>query len=121
VRLRRWVLALLVVALAGGGLYAWGSLHYVYSEGERAGYVQKFSKKGWICKTWEGELAMVNLPGQPAEIFRFTVPDDAVAVQITAGMGQRMALSYEYHPGIPTRCFGDTQFFVVRARVVAGQ
>lgn len=120
-RLLRWVAVLVIVMILGAALYTWASLKYVYSEGERAGYVQKFSKKGWVCKTWEGELAMVNLPGQPAEIFTFTVPDEAVAAQITTGMGQRMALSYEYHPGIPTSCFGDTQFFVVRVRLVADE
>ena len=54
-------------------------LHWSYSTGERAGWVQKFSNKGWLCKTWEGEMAMVSMPGSTAEKFPFTVWDDAMA------------------------------------------
>jgi hypothetical protein len=107
---------LLIVVVAGA--WTWFSLLYDYSDGERAGYVQKFSRKGWICKTWEGELALVNLPGAMPEIFRFTVRDDAVAQRIQQAVGRRVALSYEQHIGVPSTCFGDTQYFVVGVRVV---
>jgi hypothetical protein len=118
---RRWPLLLvaLVVVVAGGfALYAWGTLAYSYSSGERAGYVQKFSHKGWLCKTWEGELAMVNLPGAMPEVFRFTVRDGAVAARLDQTMGQRVALHYEQHRGVPTSCFGDTEYFVTDVRPV---
>lgn len=109
----RLLLALLLLApLLLFALYVWIALSFDYSEGERAGYVQKFSRKGWICKTWEGELAMVNLPGAMPEIFRFTVRDDAVAQRLNASMGQRVRLHYEQHMGIPTTCFGETDYFV---------
>jgi hypothetical protein len=98
--------------------YLWIVLHWSYSDGERAGYVQKFSRKGWLCKTWEGELAMVNLPGQPAELFAFTVRDDAVAAQINSQMGKRVAMHYDQRIGIPTSCFGDTPYFVDSIRLV---
>jgi hypothetical protein len=94
-------------------------LHWSYSEGERAGYVQKFSRKGWVCKTWEGELAMASLPGTMPELFRFTVRDDAVAARLNKTMGQRVALSYEQHRGLPTSCFGETEYFVIEVRPVA--
>ncbi len=97
---------------AGGALYTFGTLHYSYSEGERVGFVQKVSKKGWVCKTDEGELAMVNIVGQQAEIFRFTVRDDAILAKIEALSGHRVALKYEEHRGIPLSCFGDTAYFV---------
>ena len=119
-RLGRGLAVLLVIAAVGLGLYTWAALQYVYSDGKRAGYVQKFSRKGWVCKTWEGELAMVNLPGQPAEIFVFTVRDEAVARRVEAAMGRRMALTYNYHPGIPTSCFGDTNYHIVDVEVVDG-
>jgi len=47
---------------AATGLYSVGviTLQVVYSDGERVGYIQKISRKGWVCKTWEGELAMVR-------------------------------------------------------------
>lgn len=113
------ILGLIVAALVLlAAAYTWLSLSYDYSDGERAGYVQKFSHKGWICKTWEGDLALVNLPGQPAEIFSFSVRDDAVATQINALMGKRVSLSYEQHIGVPTNCFGETQYFVTAIRAV---
>lgn len=108
------VFALLIVLLFAA--YIWLALSYDYSDGERAGYVQKFSRKGWICKTWEGDLAMVNLPGQPAEIFSFSVRDGAVAEKLNATMGKRVSLHYEQHIGIPTSCFGESQYFVTDVR-----
>jgi hypothetical protein len=106
------VLALLIAA------YTWIALRVSYANGERAGYVQKFSRKGWICKTWEGELAMATMPGTLPQVFPFTVRDDGVAAQINEHIGQRVALSYEQHPGLPTHCFGDTEYFVVGAKRV---
>ena len=99
-------------------LYTWSALTWTYSSGERAGYVQKFSKKGWICKTWEGELAMVALPGAMPEMFYFTVRDDSVAARVNTALGKRVALAYEQHKGLPTRCFGDTDYFVTNVKVV---
>ena len=96
------------------GLWTLITLSYTYSTGERAGYVQKISEKGWVCKTWEGEIALANLPGAMPEIFSFSVRDDAVAAQISALAGQRVSLTYEEHPGIPTSCFGDTPYFIVK-------
>jgi len=108
---KRLVLPLLVIA-ALVALYFWAALSWSYSSGERAGWVQKLSKKGWVCKTWEGELALVSLPGTTAEKFFFTVHDDAVAQQITRHIGKRVALHYEEKVGLPTTCFGDTRYFV---------
>ncbi|MDP5238685.1 hypothetical protein Q9Q94_04050 [Uliginosibacterium sp. 31-16] len=110
--------AILAVVVLLAAAYTWLSLSYDYSDGERAGYVQKFSRKGWVCKTWEGDLALVNLPGQPAEIFTFSVRDDAVATQINALMGKRVTLTYEQHIGVPSSCFGETQYFVTAIRAV---
>jgi hypothetical protein len=95
-------------------LTAWFAfaLNWSYSSGERAGWVQKFSHKGWICKTWEGELALVSLPGSSVEKFFFTVHDDAVAHKLSAAMGKRVSLHYEEKVGLPTSCFGETRYFV---------
>ena len=109
------IIAAALVLLAG---MTWITLHWTYSDGERAGYVQKLSRKGWLCKTWEGEMAMVTMPGTVAEKFYFTVPDDAVASQINVSVGTRVALHYEQHKWIPISCFGDTEFFVTGVRVV---
>lgn len=107
---------LLLLLIGGFALYVWVALSYSYSAGERAGFVQKFSKKGWICKTWEGELAMVNLPGAMPQIFQFSVRDDAVAEHVNQTLGQQVALTYEQHVGVPTSCFGETQYFVTDVR-----
>ena len=95
------------------------ALHWVYSRGDRAGYVQKFSQKVWLCKTWEGELAMVNMPGTTPEIFAFTVKSDSIAQALTKLMGSRVDLSYEQHQGVPGRCFGETEYYVVGVKGVA--
>lgn len=114
-------LGCVLLAVVGGAvavlaLYTWAALAFDYSRGERAGYVQKFSRKGWVCKTWEGELAMVNLPGAMPEIFAFSVRDEAVAGRINEEMGRRVVLSYEEHRGLPTSCFGETAYFVTAVR-----
>lgn len=109
--LRNFVIALGVLILLAIG-WIWLTLHWVYSEGERTGYVQKLSKKGWICKTWEGELALVTMPGAIPEKFIFTVPDNATAERINALAGERVVLHYQQHKFIPSVCFGDTEYFV---------
>lgn len=101
-------------------VYTWGALHFSYATGAKTGYVQKFSKEGWLCKTWEGELAMVNLPGALPKIFSFTVRDDSLANVITKTMGQNVAITYEEHRGIPTSCFGDTEYYVTGVRSTLG-
>ena len=108
----KYVVLPLVVIAALLSAWFWAALSWSYSSGERAGWVQKLSNKGWICKTWEGELALVSLPGSTAEKFYFTVRDDAVAKQITAFIGKRVALHYEEKVGLPTSCFGETRHFV---------
>ena len=107
-----------LLAVTSVAVWAWATLSYDYSDGERAGYIQKFSRKGWLCKTWEGEMALVNLPGAMPEIFYFSVRDNTVAKRIQDVVGKRVALTYEQHIGVPTSCFGDTQYFVVNVRTV---
>jgi len=113
----RIVLALVAVALLIAG-YFWLALTWSYSTGERAGWIQKLSKKGWVCKTWEGELAMISMPGATPEKFYFTVWDDAVAQRVNQVMGKRVTLHYEEKVGLPTSCFGETRHFVTRVTVV---
>src|SRR6266849_8477282 len=114
----RWLVAVLVVLGLLFAAYTWFVLNWTYSSGERAGYVQKLSKKGWICKTWEGELALVSIPGTMTEKFYFTVRDDSVAALINLTVGKRVKLTYRQHKGIPTSCFGETEYFVVNVQPV---
>ena len=103
---------LVLGALALFALYIYVALNWSYSTGERAGFLQKVSNKGWICKTWEGELSLVAMPGAAPEKFLFTVRDEAIAQKISAAAGKRVTLNYEQHKGLPTSCFGDTDYFV---------
>ncbi|MFN4290076.1 MAG: hypothetical protein ACK4E7_04265 [Permianibacter sp.] len=111
-----WKAVLVLLLLFG--LYTWLVLSWSYSQGERAGYVQKLSEKGWLCKTWEGELAMINVPGTLTEKFAFTVRDEATVEKINRSLGKRVALIYEQHVGIPSSCFGETGYFVTDVREV---
>jgi len=107
--------ALIAVLLAG---YLWLALNWSYSKGERAGYVQKFSQKGWLIKTWEGELSLVAVPGSMPEKFFFTVRGDDLAKKINTTVGKRVAVSYEQHKGLPSNWFGDTEYFVKEIKVL---
>ena len=118
---RVWLLLPLLLIVLPVCLFAawvWITLHFSYSQGERAGYVQKISKKGWVCKTWEGELAMSTFPGTAPQIFAFSVRDDAVAAKIENAAGQRVALSYEQHKGVPGRCFAETEYYITAVRTI---
>jgi hypothetical protein len=111
------VIALLILLIVPGvviALWIWITLGYTYAAGDRAGYVQKISKKGWLCKTWEGELAMANLPGTMPQIFAFTVRDDSIAEVLGKNAGKQVSVWYEQHRGIPTSCFGETEYFVTK-------
>lgn len=108
---------LLLVALLGLAGYIWLAMSWSYSSGERAGLLQKFSKKGWLCKTWEGELLLTSMPGAIPEKFEFTVRDERIVDELNRNAGRKVILSYEQHKGLPTSCFGDTQYFVNRVAV----
>lgn len=119
---RFWAIKWLLVFLLIPGLllstYLGIVLHWSYSDGERAGYLQKFSRKGWLCKTYEGEMAMTTVPGVAPVLWAFTVRDEALATRLSAMMGQRVSLTYDEYRGIPTTCFGDTPYFVSRVQVL---
>ena len=121
-RRRHWgkllIAAIILIPVVGITLWTAIALGYSYSSGERVGYLNKFSRKGWLCKTYEGEFAMVNLPGQLAGTFQFTVRNDSIAALINKAQGQRVAVSYTQHKGLPTSCFGETDYFVKGIKVL---
>jgi hypothetical protein len=103
---------LLLLIVAGTVGYTYVSLNWAYSDGERVGVLQKLSRKGWVCKTWEGELALYVVSGVAPQIWPFTVRDDQIAKNLNDSLGKRVRLHYDEHRGIPSSCFGDTQYFV---------
>ena len=113
-----WIMGILLSVVAVFILYTWITLNWSFSKGERTGYIQKLSKSGWICKTWEGEMAMVTMPGAIPEKFLFSVRDGNVAERINKFAGKRVSLVYEQHKGVPTSCFGDTEYFIVDAKAI---
>ena len=121
-RRKNWLARILAVLVLGPaiviGLWMAIALNWSYSEGDRAGYIQKFSHKGWLCKTWEGELAMSPIPGSAPEIFPFSVRDDAVARELQGAMGKQVSITYKEHRGIPSSCFGETNYYVSNVRLV---
>lgn len=118
---KRLIITLLVVlaaAVLAACAYVWLALHFSYSEGERAGYLQKFSKRGWVCKTWEGELLLTSMPGAIPEKFEFSVRDDEVARQLMSSTGKRVLLNYAQHKGVPSHCFGETEYYAEKVQVM---
>ena len=102
--------------VGGAALWTLITLTFSYSDGDRVGYVQKFSRKGWICRTWEGELAMTPVPGSTPQLFYFTVRDNEIAKQIASAEGKQVALHYKEKRGVPSSCFGDTSYFINEVR-----
>ena len=118
---KRWstrlLAALIILPLLIFAVWAAVTLNVGYERGERYGYVQNFAKKGIVCATWEGELAMTNVPGVAPEVFPFSVRSDAVAADIQQSIGKRVALTYEEHRNVPTSCFGKSDHYVSGVRV----
>lgn len=110
------LLIVVVIVLFAGYVYV--ALNWSYSKGERIGYIQKFSEKGWLCKTWEGELQMSPVPGALPEKFNFSVRDKTVINKLNSSMGKKVSLFYEQHKGIPTNCFGESEYFAVDVKVL---
>jgi len=119
---RHWgklaILGVLVLPALVFTIWAGITLSYSYSDGERVGYVQKLSRKGWLCKTWEGELQLSNIPGSAPILFQFSVRSDSLARAIQALAGRQVAIYYEQHVGVPSDCFGETEYFVTTVRDV---
>ena len=108
---------ILTLLLFLGTAYLLVAFNYSYSDGNRAGYIQKFSHKGWICKTYEGEMAMTTVPGVAPVLWVFSVRDDKVASQLSQAMGKRLVLHYKEYRYLPTTCFGETSYYVDRVDV----
>ena len=114
------LIAVFVTPILAVVLWTVAALNYSYSTGERAGFLQKVSRRGWLCKTWEGELQLTAIPGAMPEMFLFSVRSDSLAGELNKMNGQRVVLTYAQHKGVPGSCFGDTEYFVTGVRAVGG-
>ena len=117
---RHWLLitlsVLVVLPVFIFTVWAGATLHITYAKGNRAGLLQKFSQRGWLCKTWEGELQLAAVPGTTPEKFIFTTRSDSIAALLQKYSGQQVVLDYDQHKGVPSSCFGDTEYFVTGVR-----
>jgi hypothetical protein len=113
-------IASIVVGVIVLAITAWTffTLSWAYSEGERAGVLQKFSRKGWICKTYEGELALYVVGGVAPQIWHFSTRDGQLAQQLSKAVGKQVRLHYSEHKGVPTNCFAETPYFAESFEIV---
>lgn len=91
------VLLLILAALA---LFIWWNYYYTYSDGSRSGLLQKFSRRGNLFKTYEGEMILNSVRGNAnapvaSEKFFFTVMDDGVAKKLQDLQGRSVTLFYK--------------------------
>ena len=110
-RFGRILLWLSLIVVVGIGAWTAFSLSWAYSEGDRAGVLQKFSKKGWLCKTYEGELALYIVGGVAPQIWQFSTRDEDLAKKLSGSVGKNIQLHYTEHRGVPTQCFAETPYF----------
>lgn len=94
-----------------------------FSDGERAGTVSKFSRRGYLFKTYEGVLNVGGFSGETGSLtpqfFDFSVKDDLVAKQITDAVksGQRVTLHYE-EKILRLPWNGDTKYYITTVETV---
>jgi hypothetical protein len=117
-RFGRILLWLVVIVVLGIAAWTAFSLSWAYSEGDRAGVLQKFSKKGWLCKTYEGELALYIVGGVAPQIWSFSTRDEELAKRLSGAVGKNIQLQYTEHRGVPTQCFAETPYFATGFNVV---
>lgn len=119
--LAKALLVVLALVVAGFALWTWFALSWAYSEGDRAGVLQKFSRKGWICKTYEGELALYVVGGVAPQLWTFSTRDEELAGRLSKAVGEKVQLHYKEHRGVPTNCFAETPYFADSFTIVRDQ
>lgn len=89
-----------LVLLLGLGVFAWWRYYYTYSDGNRFGLLQKFSRRGNLFKTYEGEMILSSVKGNQgvtiaSEKFFFSVTNETVAQKMAALQGENITVHYE--------------------------
>lgn len=118
--MRKFLTFLLVLAIIAL-LSVFGLSKFVYSSGERAGTISKFSHRGYLFKTYEGELNVGGFSGQTGnltpQIWLFSVPENEKVVKVldeAVTSGKRVKLRYEEHL-FSFFWVGDTKYYVIDA------
>ena len=115
------IITVLLLIFAFAGWFYW-SYYFTYSDGNRSGLLQKFSHKGNMFKTYEGELVLNSLTANSAgplsaEKFFFSVDNKAVANKLSTLEGQRVILHYEQkNKALSWR--GDSEYLVDSVRLM---
>lgn len=112
-RIIKWILALLIIFL---GTFIYWKYFYTYSEGYRAGLLQKFSNKGAIFKTYEGEMILSSVSSTAnvalaSEKFFFSVPNKNLSIQFDTLQGRDVIVHYIEKNG-PVFWRGDSKYLV---------
>jgi hypothetical protein len=113
------IFSLVVILLLAGFVY-W-KYFFTYSSGYRSGLLQKFSHKGTIFKTYEGEMILSSIRSSTntalaSEKFLFSVADKTVAAKMEQLQGRMVTVHYSNKNGtLPWR--GDTPYIVDSVRV----
>ncbi|MBC3785003.1 hypothetical protein [Spirosoma utsteinense] len=112
---------LLFLLVIFGVLYALTG--WSYSDGERAGTISKFSRRGFVFKTYEGVLNVGGFSGETGSLtpqyFDFSVKEDNIATQITNAVktGQRVTLHYE-EKILRLPWNGDTKYYITSVEII---
>ncbi|HVF80514.1 MAG TPA: hypothetical protein VM884_01195 [Flavisolibacter sp.] len=118
---RRILTIILLVLLLGAALFIWWRYYYTYSDGFRSGLLQKFSRRGTMFKTNEGEMILSSVRGNAnvplaSEKFYFSVTDDSVAQKLMNFQGRSITVGYkEKNSAVFWR--GDSQYIVDSVRI----
>jgi hypothetical protein len=112
-RIFYYVITLLVIVI---GIWIYWAFFFTYSDGYRAGMLQKFSRKGTIFKTYEGEMILSSVQSNKnvalaSEKFLFSVSNKAIAGQLEQMQGKTIVVHYtEKNNALPWR--GDSRYVV---------
>ena len=120
-KIGRFLGILFILVVVGFGIYVYWKYYFTYSSGNRFGLLQKFSSKGNVFKTYEGEMILSSVRGNynvplASEKFYFSVTKKNVADQLMNIQGKNITVHYrEKHGTLPWQ--GDTKYIVDSVQV----
>jgi len=123
--MKKFLLWTLIILLVLAGPFVYWKYFFTYSEGYRAGLLQKFSYRGNIFKTYEGEMILSSVESSrnvalASEKFHFSVKDHAIADKMEQLEGFFIVVHYRQKNGV-LAWDGETPYFVDSVRVITDQ